>query len=393
MKCPVNNKILFVHGIPEIGGAERELLAIIERLPRAGYQPVVVGPNTGALADSLAERQVPVREGVFPPWRKVRGYFQRSAAVKKLRAVIEAEQPALVHVNDFWWVPQTLGAVNGLSVPVVAHVRQEIQPWKAQRYKLEQVDLLLPVSRQVQRSLQEAGVPPGKLETLYSGLDKDLLPSHPSGNEVRRRLGISPEALVIGTVANLFPRKGYDVLIQALPELVKALPNLQYLIIGVGDPGYEQHLRHQVQTLGLNAVVHFVGFQPHVFPFLAALDAYVHPALMEGFGIAVLEAMAMGKPVLATRVGGLPEIVLEGETGYLIPPGDAPALANMIVVLLRDPALRHRLGARGRSRVLTVFTLEALLRRLTELYQRLVPEGLPNEPDRIPEPVSGEKTP
>lgn len=364
---------MFIHGIPEIGGAERELLAIVERLTRSGYCPAVVGPKEGALAEELAHRQVRLIDGRLPPWRKFKGWFQRSGAVRRLREVIEAEQPSLVHVNDFWWVPQTLRATRQIPVPVIAHVRQEIQPWKVQRYDLDQADLVFAVSGPIRRSLEAGGAPREKLDTLYSGLDGERIPTKLDKDGARRRLGFAPDVLLIGTVANLFPRKGYEIIIPVLPELVKALPTLHYLIVGGGDAAYEQRLRRQVWTLGLEAHVHFVGFQANVYPYLAALDVYVHPAQMEGFGIAVLEAMAMGKPVVATEVGGLPEIVLEGETGYLTPPGDAPAVAKAALVLLRDQELRDKLGEAGRRRVLTVFTMDAMMGRLLGSYGRLVP--------------------
>jgi glycosyltransferase involved in cell wall biosynthesis len=209
------------------------------------------------------------------------------------------------------------------------------------------------------------------------------IPDQDDGREVRRRFDIPADALVLGTVANLFARKGYDVMLRALPAIVTALPNVHYVIVGSGDAAYETRLRTVVKDLRLERRVHFAGFQDPVYPCLAAMDLYVHPALMEGFGIAVLEAMAMRKPVVATTAGGLPEIVQDGETGILVPPGDADALARAVSSLLPDSARCRQLGEAGRARVAAHFTVEAMMDRLTSGYETLLGHAAP-----APEAVS-----
>jgi len=378
------NTVLFLHGITEIGGAERELLVLLDRLPPRGYRPVVVCPDGGPLAQELARRGVDTRIAPMPPWRKFFACLKRPAAVRALRDVIAAVRPALVHVNDIWWVPQTLRAAEG--VKIVAHVRQEIEPPKVRRYALDQADLVFPVSRRIQRSLEAGGVRSERLRTLYSGLDMARVMDQEDGRDARRRFGIPAEAMVLGTVANLFARKGYEVMLRALPMIVTVSPQAHYLIVGTGDADYETQLRMMVRDLGVESRVHFAGFQESVYPCLAAMDLYVHPALMEGFGIAVLEAMAMRRPVVATTAGGLPEIVRDGETGMLVPPGDADALARAVLSLLQDSARCRRLGEAGRIRVATHFTVEAMMDGLTAGYGSLL--GSPPLP--YPPPPRGE---
>ena len=374
----VSSAVLFVHGITEIGGAERELMVMLERLPRRGYRPIVACPDGGPLAQALARFGVETRTAPMPPWRKLFAYPQRPAAVRALRAVIATTRPALIHVNDIWWVPQTLRAVEGLPrVPIVAHVRQEIEHAKARRYELERADLVLPVSRQIQRSLEQGGVRPERLRTLYSGLDMTRVKDQEDGRGARRRFGIPADALVLGTVANLFERKGYEVMLQALPGIANTSPATHYLIVGSGDAAYEARLQALIGVLGLDPRVHFAGFQESVYPCLAAMDLYVHPALMEGFGIAVLEAMAMRKPVVATTTGGLPEIVQGGETGMLVPPGDADALARAVSSLLQDSARRRQWGEAGRARVTAHFTVEAMMDQLTSGYETVLARAGP----------------
>jgi glycosyltransferase involved in cell wall biosynthesis len=369
--------VLFIQGITEIGGAERELLVIVDRLPRCGFRPLVVCPGMGPLTEELAQRNVEVRLVPMPPWRKLFSYPKRAAAVRALREVIAAVRPTLIHVNDSWWVPQTLRAIAGMRIPIVAHVRQEIEPPKVRRYELDKVDLVLPMSRQIRQSLEKGRVLPERLRVLHSGVDLGPVPDHEDGREIRRRFGIPAEALVLGTVANLFARKGYDVMLRALPAILTSAPQVRYLIVGSGDAAYEKHLRALVGRLGLERHVQFAGFQPSVYPCLGAMDIYVHPALMEGFGIAVLEAMAMRKPVVATTAGGLPELVQNGETGILVPPGDSDALARAVSSLLPDSARCRQLGEAGRARVAAHFTVEAMMDRLTSGYETLLGHAAP----------------
>ena len=365
-------KILFIHGITEIGGAERELLRILSELPSLGYQPLVACPAHGPLVQELDRRKIEHHAVVLPPWRKLLVYPKRASAVRALREVVMTKRPLVLHVNDIWWVPQTLRAVAGFGIPIVTHVRQEIDPPKVRRYELTEVDRVLPVSRQIQRSLEAGGVLPERLRVLYSGLDLSAVPVQADGRQIRYQFGIPVDVPLIGTVGNLFPRKGYEVMLRALPTILKSLPDLHYLIVGGGNVAYETRLRSLVKELGLANRVHFAGFQDPVYSCLAAMDLYVHPALTEGFGIAVLEAMAMRKPVVATAAGGLPEIVQDRETGLVVFPGDPDALAQSVSELLQNSARCRQLAEAGRTRVATHFAVESMMDQLVSGYGTLL---------------------
>jgi len=363
---------VFIHGISEIGGAERELLVILNRLQRDAYAARVIGPRAGPFVQALHQRGIHTSEADFPPWRKWFAFPRRPAAVRHLRDAIAAHPCSLIHVNDIWWVPQTRRAARGLGIPIVSHVRQEIEPSKVSHYELDRVDLVIAVSEQVRRSLEMGGVRPERVRVVYSGIDCSTLSPDESGQAARSQLGIPTHALVLGTVANLFSRKGYHVLLQALPRILAAVQHAHYLVVGKGDAEYERRLQSLARQLNVADRVHFVGFQPSVGPCLAAMDLYVHPALMEGFGIAVLEAMAMARAVVATAVGGVPEIVRHGETGLLVSSGDPKALATAVISLLTEPEQRAQFGRAGHERVLADFTVEAMMGRLLKAYDSLL---------------------
>lgn len=365
--------ILYIHGVAAVGGAERDLLAILRTLDRRDWEPHVACPSEGQFSNLMVQAGVVLHPMVLPPWRKWFSPFVRWVAVNKLRILLEQLKPALIHVNDIWWVPQTLEAVYGrpgLRIPVVAHVRQEIEPEKVGRYRLQELDAVIAISRHVERALIAGGVDQRTVRTIYSGIDRVR-----SGAEmlerttIYRSAGLPNEAVLLGTVAHLFPRKGYDVMLKALPSIIRTLPAVHYVVIGTGDGSYEQRLRELSAELGISDHVHFVGFQQDVNPFLEAMSLYVHPARMEGFGIAVVEALAAGKAVVATNVGGLPEVVEEGETGLLVAPDDPQALTAAVLSLLRDDGRRRAMGERAVKWVRERFDLRASVRAMERFYQ------------------------
>ena len=362
--------ILFVHGAADIGGSERDLLLIVDRLRQAKRDPAVVCPAQGPLIEALREREVKTYSVPFPAWRKLFAYPKRRGAVEALRRVLLASRPDLVHVNDFWWMPQTLEAAKGLDLPILAYVRQEIEVRKVQRYNLDRAAIVVAMSRMLQRSIEAAGV--RHVRTVYSGLECREIPEGEGGQEVRRRFGIPEGAPVIGTVANLFPRKGYDVVLSGLPRILESVPKLHYVIVGSGNPEHQAVLEGRVGQLGLADRVHFAGFQRSVYPYLAAMDLYVHPARLEGFGIAVMEAMAMGKAVVASNTGGIPDIVVDGQNGVLVRPGDVAAFADSIMTLLGDDSRRVAMGQAARERIRRHFTIEAMMEQLNACYGEAV---------------------
>ncbi len=367
----MGTRILYVHGIEAIGGAERDLIALLKTLDRHKWEPHVVCPGTGPFREQLHAIAVPTHALSLPPWRKPLAVFQRRSAIGRLGALVGQLDPALVHVNDIWWVPHTVRAIasgRSHSMPIVAHVRQEIEPEKVGRYELDRVEAVIAISRQIEQSLITGGVSMSRVRTLYSGIDCSKRQSPHDDQAIRQMLGLPNDAVLLGTVANLFPRKGYEVMLRALPAIVHAVPMVHYVIVGSDDHGYADRLTRLANELTIADRVHIVGFQDPVQPFLAALDLYMHPALMEGFGIAVVEAMAMGKAVVATTTGGLPEVVAQGETGLLVPPGDAESLAEAAISLLENKPRREQMGGCGRMRAQERFSLDASVAHMEQLY-------------------------
>lgn len=234
-------------------------------------------------------------------------------------------------------------------------------------------DAFVAVSREDQRRMIEIErVPAAKTRFIPNGIPP--FPAPTPGRDVRAELGIAADAPLVGVVATLRPQKALDVMIRAVPELRRRVPDATVLLIGgmdSQDSGEEARLRAVAAEVGVGESVRFLGARDDVPDLVAALDLGALSSDFEGSPLSVMEYMEAGKAVVATRVGGLPDLVVDGETGLLVPPRDPSALAAALAELLSDPERRARMGAAGRERRRETFSIEATARQVGELYQEL----------------------
>lgn len=364
--------VVYIHGIGEIGGAEKDLLSYLYLLDRNEFLPHVVCPETGILIEEVKRLHVPVVGLHIPPWRKFRDRFQFPFAVWKLVKVFREWKIDIVHVNDYWWAPSAYLAARICRIPIVVHLRQQIEQVRIKQYWLEKPDYLFPVSKDIENVLLSTAVEPGRVHVTYSGIDVDHFGDTKDEKKFRERYGLNENQPIIGSVANLFPRKGYEYLIEALVEVKKFFPDVCCFIVGEGPHSYHQKLVRLVEEKQLTENVVFAGFQKNVFEFLNSFDVFVLPSLMEGFGIALLEAMAMSKPIVACKVGGVPEVISDGITGMLVPPKNSQALANALIKIMDDDEARQRLGDAARKVMEDQFTQEVAMKRIQALYRELL---------------------
>jgi glycosyltransferase involved in cell wall biosynthesis len=195
------------------------------------------------------------------------------------------------------------------------------------------------ISAHIRRQLEAAGVSAQRITLIRSAVDAALVEPNWSRERLAREFQLDPGQLLVGCIAQLIPRKGHDILIRAWREVAAACPAARLLLFGQGP--LERRLRRAVRTAGVAGSVVFAGFREDLGDFLGRLDLVVHPALEEGLGLAVLEAQAAGVPVVAFRAGGVPEIVADGRSGYLVAAGDAPALAIAMTELLQNADRRR----------------------------------------------------
>jgi glycosyltransferase involved in cell wall biosynthesis len=212
---------------------------------------------------------------------------------------------------------------------------------------------------------------------VLNGIDPAKWDPAIDGSALRRELGVPLDALVLASVSRLFSWKGQRELIRAVALLKDEFPNLKLLIVGndaveVEGSSFSEELKTLAGSLGVLDRILFTGGRSDVPRVMASCDVFTLPSFEEPFGLVFLEAMAMRRPVAAVNNGGTPEVVEHGRTGLLSPPWDVPALAANIATLLRDPALRAEMGARGRERMLEHFTAQRMAREVGAAYERIV---------------------
>jgi glycosyltransferase involved in cell wall biosynthesis len=364
-------RILYIHGMAEIGGAERELLMWLKFLDRTRFQPYVVCPSDGPFITELDNLKIPYVSFSLPAWRKLFQVFGRPLAIFRLIRVIRRWHIDLVHVNDYSWAPFGILAGRLTGRPCLVHVRVEIEPRKVPQYWLNKGTVIAPVSKNIGDVLKNAGVSEENIRVLLSGVaPQEGKLSLPSAETLATLKNIKGQP-VIGTVAHLFPRKGLEYLIEAIGHLKKTFPDIFLVIVGTGDCQYERQLRRQVEFLDLMEQVLFAGFQDQPEFFISQFDVFVLPSVQEGFGIVLLEAMALGKPVVASKVGGIPEIVLHEKTGLLVNPADVEGLCRALCILLNDPVKRATMGDEARKRIEEHFTLQRMMEQLYRLYSEV----------------------
>jgi len=211
-------------------------------------------------------------------------------------------------------------------------------------------------------------VPPEKARTIYYGLKDVFLPAETG--TIRSELGISQNTVLVGIIARLVEQKGHKYLIDAFFRVREKNSAISLLIVGDGE--LRKELQQQVKKRGLEKAVIFTGYREDTERILSAIDIFVHSSLWEGFGLSILEAMAMGKAVIATKVSAIPELVIDGETGVLVPSKETDLLSKRILELSENTELRNRFGNNGRERWRKMFSVDKMIRETENYYDELL---------------------
>jgi glycosyltransferase involved in cell wall biosynthesis len=352
-----------------VGGGEISVLLLLEGLDHVRWRPVVVVPCEGAVADRCRGMGVPTHIIPLPGIRRFRGGTIRAVlALKRLLAETGAQ---LLHANGSRAMVYagTAGLLGGR--PVVWHVRVADRDAVLDPVLAALARRIIVNSRAVARRF--SGATASRVRCVYNGVDLKRFSPRPPPSGFRQTVGLSGQGPVIVSVGRFVAYKGYDHLLEAAGLLKADRPDIEWVIAGDGE--LRGALEAQCRRLGLTRQVHFLGWRDDLPDVLSLADLFVSPAVGEHFGRVLIEAMAMGKPVVATASGGVPEIVVDGETGVLVTPADPAALAGAVRALLADPARRHRLGQAGRARVETEFSLAGHADAVGSVYRECLEDA------------------
>jgi glycosyltransferase involved in cell wall biosynthesis len=354
------------------GGAEQLLVSAAPHLDRSRfrYEVAYVLPAKDTLVSELQRHGIAV---------SCLGGGRGMSWVPRLRALARERRVELVHAHLPYTAIGARVALTGPGRPRLVYTEHNVwQSYQRPTYwanllSFGRTDHVFTVSHEVRASIRYprglGWLPLPPVETLYHGLDPAALERPQRADGVREEFGIPADAPLVGTVANFRHEKGHEFLLRAAELVRQDVPEVRFLLVGQGP--LEGQVRREAERLGLGDTVIFTGFREDVPRLTAAIDLFVLSSLHEGLSIALMEAMALGKPPVVTRVGGLPELVRDEEEGLLVPPADPAALAAGIGKLLQDAALRDRLGRTARRRA-AQFDIRAAVRRMEEVYAELL---------------------
>jgi glycosyltransferase involved in cell wall biosynthesis len=236
------------------------------------------------------------------------------------------------------------------------------------RWKYRQVDCFICVSEAIRRMLIADGIPEHRVVTVNEGIDLERVEAAPPA-KLHEELWLPHHAPIVGNVAALVPHKGQRHLVEAAALVVRHVPDARFVIVGEGE--LRSALERQIKDRHLEKHVLLAGFRPDVLSVHKAFDVFVMSSVTEGLGTSLLDAMACGKPVVATTAGGIPEVVKHGDTGLLVPPRDHEAMAEALVTMLKDSALRQRMGEAARALVREKFSADRMVQDTVRVYQRV----------------------
>jgi glycosyltransferase involved in cell wall biosynthesis len=361
--------VLYVIWSLQMGGAERVVFELARSLDRRAFRPLVACLNfKGALAGPLEADGIPV-VGLDK-----RPKFDPSVLVKLVR-LMRRERVDVVHTH--LWTSSFWGrlAAAAARVPVIVVTEHNLDTWRraphwlADRLLGRVTDDWIFVSDEVEAFYRaRLPIPWDRAHVVHNGVDLAPFANRLHPGDVRARMGLPADARVAGVVGRLEARKGHHHFIEAMAIVAAREPRALGLIVGEGKE--KPALLAQRDALGLGESVRLVGYWPQLAEAFAALDVFVLPSLMEGHPLAILEAMAAGKPVVATEVGGNREAVEAGITGLLVPAADPDALAEAILSLLRDTARAAAFGEAGRRSLERRFSLAEAVRANEDIYRR-----------------------
>jgi glycosyltransferase involved in cell wall biosynthesis len=367
------------------GGAQEHVLSLVSRLDRRRYEPLVVSLSDGA----AVRRMRAAGQEVI-----VLGETDDAAAVSALSGLLEERPTDVVH--NHMYRAEIVGTRAALAVAERGRTRPYVvgtvhssrirstDDRALLRALTPRMDRLIAVSRAIVRKLEAEGRDSVRIELIHNGVDLSRYDHQEPCCTLREEYGFPDDAQICGVVARLEPEKGHPTLLDAWPFVIERVPGARLLVVGEGSR--REALEDQAERLGLlghecegdacvgtrsarpGATVVFTGRRDDVPAVTAALDVAVLPSYREAQGIVILEAMALGRPVVASRVGGIPEMITDGQTGLLVPPRDPGALAAAIVRLLTDHPLADTLGRAGHDMVHDRFCIERMVESIQTIY-------------------------
>lgn len=362
--------ILYLANSGEIfGGGQISLMGLIKGLNRMKFHPLVLCPAEGSLVDELNKMSVETQIIRMETLRNL-NIFSWMRTINRLIQIIQRRKIDLIHSNGSR--PTIYGGIAArlTKIPLIWHVRIADSDRLLDKLLAKLAVRIIVVSKAVGRRFNWLKDKENKVAVIYNGIDLEKFNPAVNGEKIRKEFHLSLDTPLVGIVGRLDWYKGHQYFLQAAKKVAEAIPDTHFLIVGDGE--YRERLENLRKELGLNENVIFTGNREDIPQILADIDIFALSSVSEGFGRSAAEAMACAKPVVATKVGSLPEVVDDGITGSLVLPRNPNALAEAIITLLQNKEKAQRMGQAGRKRVEKMFSLQQNIRQTGEIYEEIL---------------------
>ena len=348
-----------------IGGGEKQLAYLVENMDRTRYRPLVVCPDDGVFAEHLRRVNVPTVILDLPPWRKVKSLIARYRATKQLVSLAKTHGTHLIHTSDSWFNPYLWSVRKQLKIPIVSHVRNLLTPTQVRKYRFDRMDSIIAISEQSSVPLIHAGIDAQKINVVRNCVDLSAFQPAPEP--------VHSAEYVVGIVGRIEPFKRQKAFVEIAAKVVAQGEKVRFHIIGSAletqeHRTYEREVRQLIAKYRLQEFVHFTGHRTDMPKVMQELDLLVTLSA----GSVIAEAMAAGKPVIGTPVGSTTEMIVHGETGYVVPLDPIEGIVDKIVELAKDPNRSRRMGQRGRKYAEDAFGVEMHVQKVQDVYEKLL---------------------
>ena len=369
------NTVRVLNVVPTLmcGGTENQFMTLARQLDPTRFDvEFACLRRWGPFVDELVQRNIPLTEYPVTTFRSVTAFRQQA----RLARHITRRGIQIVHAYNFYGNVFAMPPARLVAPVVIASIRDRA-PYltamqkRVQRYACQFADCVLVNADAVKDWLIDEGYDESKISVIRNGVDTSRFDDPPAPLTLRRELGLADDTPLVGVVSRLTRLKGLENFLEAAASVRARVPNARFLIVGETSPmnrEYLPELQRYAEQCGVADAVIFTGLRADVPGVLASLTVSVMPSLNEALSNVVLESMAAGAPTVATRVGGTPEAVTDGETGLLVAPGDSAALADAIVRLLANRPLAAQLGHAARARIADHFSVRRMVRATQDLY-------------------------
>jgi len=355
--------ILHIETGRHLYGGALQVFYLLDGLKTRGVRNTLVCPK-GSEIGTQSAKTATVHEVTFAGDMDLTFLF-------RMRRIIFSEQPDIVHVHsrrgaDFW------GGLAARLTKIPSVITRRVdnpEPVWLVRLKYPMYNRVVTISDGISKVLQSEGLNQEKITLIHSAVDFRKYGGSGERDWLNKEFGLDSDNNLIGTVAQFIPRKGHRYIIEAAPKILERFPGTRFLFFGQGP--LKNELQDSCREKGLEDIILFPGFRTDLERIMPCLDFLLHPATMEGLGIALLQAAAAEIPIIGSRAGGIPEIVHDGINGYLIDPGYSSEIVSTVLALLEDPEKRKVFGKAGRRIVESSFSIDAMVEGYMHIYDEI----------------------